>query len=704
GCGKPVKSYSTGGVADYVFDTFEKQLAVILAPVVRNRKGNYKALFEKYIKRGFLKAMIDGEIHYLDDAPELKGTVPHDIDIQVDALKVKEENRGRLQESLALAAFESDGEMIVMQDKTPYFFSNKLFCTDCNISVKAPQPATFSLNSPIAVCGTCKGKGTVPMNSDSGDETCRECSGSGFNSWALSFYFRDQNIFELGEMEIKDLLSFFKAVELKGDEETILAPVLPQIIQRLESFVKLKLGYITLNRKINTLSGGELQRTRLVSQIGFSLSGIIYILDEPSIGMHITEQQHLLEILEDLKAKGNTVIVVEHDEHTIRASDFIVDLGPGAGEGGGELTYCGWYKDFDNAAGSLTADYLFKRKSTAVEKPYIYSYDPQRVLELSGVSINNVMEAHVKIPLKSLTVVTGVSGSGKSSLIMDAFYPIVKAELEGTRPKGKQPRYAKINGLDHIGRIIMVTQSAIGQNARSCPATYINIMPYIRDLFAGLTESKIRGYKPGRFGFNTGGGRCEACKGMGNKKLEMSFLPQLEVPCPVCEGKRYNSETQRVKYNGFSISDVLSLTAEEAYKLFRNIPHLAKKIKILLDVGLGYLKLGQSSITLSGGESQRIKLTKELSRLSKETTVYLLDEPTIGLHFDDIRKLLEVLHGLTARGNTVVVVEHHLEIIKAADYIIDMGPGGGKKGGKILYQGEPKGLSAVKDSATAAFI
>jgi excinuclease ABC subunit A len=702
GCGKKIRSYSTQRVTDYISRQFSQQLVYIFAPVVKNRKGIYKALFEKYLKRGFLKALIDGQVHYLDDVPSLSRNLPHNIAILIDAVKITKGNRKQVEESTALASFESHGEIIVMHHNREYFFSDKLYCPDCNISIKEPQPATFSLNSPAAVCPVCSGRG-VDSNDD---DICRQCGGSGFNEWALSFYFKEKNIFELGEMEIVDLLEFFKSVKLTGDETTILAPILPQIVQRLESFIKLNLGYITLNRKINTLSGGELQRARLVSQIGFSLSGIIYILDEPSIGMHMAEQQNLIGILKELKKKDNTVIVVEHDELTIKSSDYIVDLGPGAGEKGGNLTYCGWYRDFPQAAGSLTADYMFKRKTITIEKAY--TSREQTFVEISGLSINNIKNAHVRIPLRSLIVVTGVSGSGKSSLIIDALYPIVKGKIAGgdEEIKRKQKRliFKTVKGTGDVGRIMMVTQTAIGKNARSCPATYINIMPLIRELFAGLTESKIRGYGPGRFSYNVSGGRCEACKGLGYKKLEMSFLPELEVPCPVCEGRRYNSETLRVRYNGLSIADVLELTATEAYNLFRNIPLLAKKIKILIDVGLGYLKLGQSSVTLSGGESQRIKLTKELSRISAKPTIYLMDEPTIGLHFDDIRKLIHVFQGLIARGSTVVVIEHNMEIIKAADYIIDLGPGGGKDGGKIIYQGKPQGLTAVKESITGKFL
>jgi excinuclease ABC subunit A len=695
GCGKAIERFSTQGAADYIFQRFDGEAVYIFAPVVKNRKGVYKALFEKYLKRGFLKARVDGDVHYLDDMPPLNRNTPHDIEILIDAVRVTEANREQVVESTALASFESGGEIVVRHGDKRYFFSDKRYCPDCNISIMEPQPATFSLNSPIAVCPYCGGRGMVDEETG---EACPRCGGSGFNQWALSFRFRGKTIFQVGEMEVRDLAAFFQGVDLAGDEKVILEPILPQIIQRLESLVTLNLGYISLNRKINTLSGGELQRARLVSQIGFGLTGIIYILDEPSIGMHMSEQQNLIEILKRLTQKDNTVIVVEHDELTIRSADYVVDLGPGPGEKGGYLTFCGWFKDFAGAEGSLTADYIFKRKRVAVEKAYSISGRP--LVEFSGVFINNVENANVKIPTRALTVVTGISGSGKSSLIIDGFYPAVKAKLEGGEVKGKRLRFKGLKGVEGLERIMMVTQTAIGKNARSCPATYINIMPMIRELFANLTEAKIRGYGPARFSYNVSGGRCEACKGMGYKKLEMSFLPELEVPCPVCDGKRYNSETLRVRYGGFSIADALELTASEAYELFQNIPVLGKKIKILLDVGLGYLKLGQSSVTLSGGESQRIKLTRELARISRKPTVYLLDEPTVGLHFHDIQALLDVFHGLIAGGNTVVVIEHNMEIIKAADYIIDMGPGGGKDGGKIVYQGEPEGLAKVKESVT----
>lgn len=700
-CGRTLRSYSSGTVTDYIFREFGEKLVFIYAPIVKNRKGTYKALLEKYLKRGFLKAMIDKTIYYLDDLPKLDRNTPHNISILIDAIRISSGNRKQADESIALALFESGGEIILVNDNNEYFFSNKLYCMHCNISIQEPQPATFSINSPIAVCSYCNGRGETEPG-----HPCSFCKGSGFNTWALSFYFRGKTIHDLGEIEIHDLLAFFNNLRIDESEKPILEPILPQIIQRLDSFVKLNLGYITLNRKINTLSGGELQRTRLVSQIGFRLSGIIYILDEPSIGLHITEQENLLYILRELKENDNSVILVEHDGFTIRSSDYIVDLGPGAGEKGGYLTYCGWNKYFHDAEHSLTAEYIFNRKQVQVEKVYQNTgmQKESDFLEFTGISVNNISNAHIQVPLKSLTVVTGVSGSGKSSLILDGIYPILIEKLENkTVSNGKRLVYKECKGTEYIGRVMMVTQSAIGKNSRSCPATYIGLMPFIRDLFAGLTEAKMRGYESRRFSFNTSGGRCEACKGTGTKKLEMSFLPELEIPCPICDGTRYNSETLQIKYDGLSITDILNLTAAEAYELFKNIPFLAKKLKILNDVGLGYLRLGQSTVTLSGGESQRIKLTRELSRSSSKSSLYIFDEPTIGLHFDDIKRLMDVFFGLIAKGNTIIVIEHNLEVIRLADYIIDLGPGGGKNGGLVLYQGNIQGISLVKDSKTGHY-
>jgi excinuclease ABC subunit A len=696
-CGKKISQFSPKELFNHIYSTFPNDVIILLAPVARHRKGQFQSLFQKFLKRGFLKAQIDGAMHYLDAPPDLDRNKHHDIAIQIDAVEIDNDSRQQLKESIDLANFEGNGEVIVRHGDNEYFFSEKLFCSTCNIGLRQPQPATFSFNSPVGACPVCEGSGA-----DQNKLPCPQCEGKSLNPEALSFTFRQKSIADLGDMEVGELLTFFQNLTLDPREQKILEHLLPQIIQRLQSFVKLNLDYITLNRKIDTLSGGELQRTRLVSQIGFHLSGILYILDEPSIGMHMAELDNLLHILQDLKQKGNTVIVVEHDESAIRASDFIVDLGPGSGKNGGHIAFAGPIADFPNATQSLTSAYLYGRKQIRFEQ----RNTPQAssAISLKGVHINNIKGININIPCGALTVVTGVSGSGKSSLVNDALYPALKSKIDDTPLK--HPRF-QIDDLKYdssIQRVLMVDQTAIGKNPRSCPATYVNLMPIIRELFAALPEAKMRGYGPSRFSFNVSGGRCEACKGMGLKKLEMSFLPQLEVTCPVCDGKRFNSETLKIKYKGHSIAGILSLTIVEAYELFKPIPHIAKKLKVLLDVGLGYLELGQNSATLSGGESQRIKLSRELSRISNKRTVYLLDEPTIGLHFDDIQKLIHVIDALTARGDTVILIEHNLEIIRAAGHIIDMGPGGGKHGGEAVYQGPLDGIFQSPQSKTAQYL
>ena len=696
-CGKQISRYSTAKISAYVFNYFPGRLVHIFSPLVRNRRGNYQTLFEKYRKRGFLKTMVNGHVYDLESAPTLDRHSRHHIAIQIDVLEIESQNRERIADSITLALNEGNGEIMVVVGGESVFLSNRLHCAHCDISLPEPQPGTFSFNSPEGACPACQGTGLK-------DEThfCPECQGAGLSLSARSFYFRDKNIFELGEMEIIDLLRFFKAIAITENERGIARTVLPHIIQRLESFVTLNLGYISLNRKIKTISGGELQRARLVSQLGFSLNGIIYILDEPSIGMHFSEQLNLLRILRQLREKGNTLIVVEHDEETIRAADYIIDIGPGAGEKGGEVMFAGPFSDFAAAEQSLTSDYVFGRRR--IETPAKNKIAAGAFIKIRSIAINNLKNIDLKIPLNRLTVVSGVSGSGKSSLVVDALVPILFREICGLALGNPRLSYAAAANLKQLRRVLMVNQSAIGKNSRSCPATYIGIMAMIRDLFAALPEAKVRGYASGRFSYNVRGGRCEACQGIGVQKLPMSFLPQLELTCPVCDGRRYNSETSQVKFKGRSIAAVLDLTASEAFELFANIPLLARKIRILLDVGLGYLRLGQSSETLSGGESQRIKLTKELARQSGSPTVYVLDEPTVWLHFDDVRKLIDVFRALIARGHTVVVIEHNLEMIKVADYLVDLGPGGGKNGGKIVYQGDVAGIVNCQGSITGKYL
>jgi excinuclease ABC subunit A len=696
-CGRPISRYSSARIVEHVFANFAGRLARIFSPLVRNRRGNYQALFEKYRKRGFLKALVNGRLCDLEHAPSLDRNSRHHIAVQIDVLEIEPRNRERIADSITLALNEGNGEIMVAAGDDSVFLSNRLHCPACDISLPEPQPGTFSFNSPEGACPDCQG-----MGREDEAHPCAACQGSGLNPGARSFYFRGKNIFELGEMEIADLFRFFKAVALAEHEKGIAKPILPHIIQRLESFVTLNLGYIALNRKLHTISGGELQRARLVSQLGFSLNGVIYVLDEPSIGMHFSEQLNLLRILRRLRENGNTLIVVEHDEETIRAADFIIDIGPGAGEKGGEIMFAGPESDFAAARQSLTSDYVFGRRR--IEAPAREMKAAATFIRIDSIAINNLRRIDLKIPLNRLTVVSGVSGSGKSSLVVDALAPILLHEIQEQPLADPRLRYARTENLDSLKRVLMVNQSAIGKNSRSCPATYIGIMAAMRDLFAALPGAKVKGYSQSRFSFNVRGGRCEACQGLGVQKLQMSFLPQLEIACPVCDGRRYNSETCQVKFKGKSIADVLDLTASEAYELFANIPHLARNIRILLDVGLGYLRLGQSSETLSGGESQRIKLTKELARQSAAATVYVLDEPTVGLHFDDVRKLIDVFRALLARGHTVVVIEHNLEMIKVADYLVDLGPGGGKHGGRIVYQGDVAGIVKCPASLTGKYL
>ncbi|MCX6557773.1 MAG: excinuclease ABC subunit UvrA [Candidatus Aminicenantes bacterium] len=696
-CGRPISRYSSARIAEYVFAHFLGRLLRIFSPLVRNRRGNYQALFEKYRKRGFLKALVNGRLCDLEHAPALDRQSRHHIAVQIDVLEIEPANRERIVDSINLALNEGDGEIVVAAGDESVFLSNRLHCSSCDISLPEPQPGTFSFNSPEGACPECQG-----MGREDEARPCAACQGSGLNPGARSFYFRGKNIFELGEMEIVDLLRFFKCVAVAEHEKGIARPILPHIIQRLESFVTLNLGYIALNRKLHTISGGELQRARLVSQLGFSLNGVIYVLDEPSIGMHFSEQLNLLRILRRLRENGNTLIVVEHAEETIRAADYIIDIGPGAGEKGGELMFAGPESEFAAARQSLTSDYVFGRR--CIEAPVREGKTAAEFMRIDSIAINNLRHIDLKIPLNRLTVVSGVSGSGKSSLVVDALAPILLHEIQGQPLADSRLSYARAANFDRLKRVLMVNQSAIGKNSRSCPATYIGIMAAIRDLFAALPGAKVKGYPQSRFSFNVRGGRCEACQGLGVQKLQMSFLPQLEIACPVCDGRRYNSETCQVKFKGKSIADVLELTASEAYELFANIPHLARNIRILLDVGLGYLRLGQSSETLSGGESQRIKLTKELSHSALSPTMYVLDEPTVGLHFDDVRKLIDVFRALIARAHTVVVIEHNLEMIKVADYLVDLGPGGGKHGGRIVYQGDVAGIAKCAASLTGKYL
>ncbi len=693
-CKKEIKTYDLEKLINLILSDFKDKKIRIFSPIVKGRKGNFNPLLTKFLKKGYLKVMIDDDLKYIEEIKNLDRNKKHDLNLLIDVIKVNRDNEDFIKDALSIAFLEGDNEVIIEVDKIKHLFSNKIYCPHCNISLEEPQPATFSINSPLGACKKCNGTGIYY------NKVCDKCKGSGLNEVALSFYFHGKNIYDIESMEIKETLGFFKSIELNDRENIILKTIYPQILSRLETFVELNLGYLSLNRKINTISGGELQRSRLVAQLGSGLTGVIYILDEPSIGIHLSEHLNLLKILKKFKENGNTIIIVEHDRNTIISSDYVVDMGPYAGERGGYLIYSGWLKDFNNAKNSLTSDYIYKRKTIQYHR-HKKREELKDFLVITKIKHNNLKEITAKIPINSLVVVTGVSGSGKSSLITEALYDIVKSSLNDRK---SDISYDSISGLDYIDRVLKVDQTSIGKTSRSCPATYINVMPMIRELFANLEESRIRGYTQSRFSFNVEGGRCEACKGLGYRVIEMSFLPQFKTVCSVCSGKRYNSETLRVKYKGYSISDVLEMTVNEAYELFKNIPHIAKKLKTLIDVGLGYLKMGQGSGELSGGESQRIKLTKEISKVSSKKTLYILDEPTIGLHFYDIQKLIDVFHLLINKGHSVVVIEHNPDIIKAGDYIIDLGPGGGKNGGSIVFQGYIEDFKKEKRSLTSRLI
>ena len=696
-CNRPIQSLVVPDLADLLVNRYGQDLIHILAPVVRNRKGLYRELFDTYRKRGFLKAIVDGEWVRLDESQQLDRNRRHDIAVLIDAVEPADTPLALLRESLELAMEEGNGEILVRSGQKEKLYSRRLYCAHCRLALREPQPATFSLNSPLGACPACRGTG----RDDSG-AVCEVCRGGGYGPDALAFRFRDLDIHALGEMEIRDLHELFAKIQPDDTEEPLLSPLLPQIRQRLDAFMRLRLDYLSLNRRIHTLSGGELQRTRLVSQIGFQLSGVIYVLDEPSIGMHMSEVADLVAVLRSLRDAGNTVVVVEHDPYTIASSDWVVDLGPGSGEAGGRIIFNNDIRKLSSAKNSLTADYLLQRRS--LESLRGHKTPGKESIRIAGLKIHNVDNVDVEIPCGILTVVTGVSGSGKSSLVMNALVPLARARLVGDRviPEGVSVKSLVIP--DSIRRVLEVDQGAIGRNARSCPATYVGLMTELRQLFAETMEARIRGYTPGRFSFNTRGGRCEACGGLGIQRLEMGFLPRLDVTCPVCGGTRFNTETRKVRYKGRSIDQVLDMTVDAAATFFAPVPGIATRLRVLQDVGLGYLRLGQPSVTLSGGESQRIKLGRELGKRSAKPTLIVLDEPTVGLHAEDIRKLIAVMDSLVQRGGTVVVIEHNAQVIRAADWVVDLGPGGGRHGGRVLYQGALDGFTNQVESVTARWL
>lgn len=667
---------------------------IILSPVVRGRKGEYYQMLQDLFESGFNSVRIDGREHSLKQKILIKKEVKHNIEIVIDKINYSQIDDGfdfRLSEAIETAIDMSDGLCtIVFPNKEEHIFSTQYSCPNCGFSFPEIEPRLFSFNSPYGYCEACNGLGVENVYSS---VPCSVCGGKRLNNNALSIKINNKNIWEVTDTTIDKTLEFFNNLKINEKEKEIADVILKEIINRLQFLIDVGLHYIKLNRKSGTLSGGEAQRIRLASQVGTKLVGALYVLDEPTIGLHQKDNELLVKTLRNLCDIGNTIIIVEHDEDTILASDWIVDFGPRAGKNGGQIMYCGEVKKLlKGESKSLTGKYL--RKEEVIETPQkrraVSIKTPQ--LKIIGASENNLKNINANIPLGKLVCLTGVSGSGKSTLMNDIVYNYITGKLNHFK---RDIKVKEIKNIEYINRIIKMDQSMIGKSPRSNPATYTKAYDEIRNLFAMTPEARMKGYKSGRFSFNIAGGRCENCQGRGTMEIEMHFLPNVEIMCDFCKGKRFNKETLSIHYKGKNIADVLDMTIEEAEKFFRDIPSINDKLKVLNDVGLGYLTLGQSATTLSGGESQRIKLGRELSKRNTGKTLYLLDEPTTGLHYDDIKKLILVLQKLVDLGNTVMVIEHNLDFIKCADWIIDLGEDGGDKGGKIVGEGTPEEIARL---------
>jgi len=790
-CGKPITRQSAEQIVQRVMALTPDDRVMIMAPIVRGRKGEFKKEMEKLIQHGFSRARVDGELVNLEDDLALDKRKNHTIEVVIDRLLVKPGIETRLEQSVGLAMKLGGGLVLVAVvngDETLY--SSRLACPDCGISVPQLEPRSFSFNSSYGACPECHGLGSrydldpakvivdwskpildgglgpgsashnlirsiqlvvqaygfnlatpfekfpekiqnlllngepqrggktgflgilghLKQNLESStSDTYREylldfmsatecsvCHGKRLRPESLAVKVNGMSIADFTSLPIARSLDAARKIKLTGREQTIAGRIAHEITQRLEFLHDVGLGYLSLGRSAATLSGGEGQRIRLATQIGSKLRGVLYVLDEPSIGLHHRDNGRLLAALENLRDLGNTVLVVEHDEETIRRADYVIDLGPGAGRHGGELVASGTPAEIMNSPASLTGAYISGRQQIAM-LPQRRSPNGKAVT-VFGARENNLKNLDVVFPLGVMTVVTGVSGSGKSTLVNDILYRALAKQLYRSREEAGS--HKSITGADLIDKVIRIDQSPIGRTPRSNPATYTGIFSAVRDLYAMLPESRERGYKPGRFSFNVAGGRCEVCQGEGQRRIEMNFLPDVYVQCEVCGGRRYNHETLSVHYNGHSIADLLEMPVSDVLQILENIPQVKQKLQTLVDVGLGYIHLGQSAVTLSGGEAQRIKLARELSKRQTGKTLYLLDEPTTGLHFDDVRKLLDVLHRLTDLGNTVIIIEHNLDVIRNADWILDLGPEGGEEGGRIVAQGTPEQVARVKKSYT----
>ncbi len=748
-CGMPIQSQSPQQIVDHILSSPQGTRISVLAPIVRGRKGEYQKELQQLRQRGFVRVKVDQEVLDLSQDISLDKNKKHDISVYIDRLIIpiinpaaspstNKDDLGmfgtRVSDSVELALKLGEGLLLLETQENSVrketLMSEKFSCVNCHISYPEPEPRTFSFNSPMGACPQCDGLGIDPAKSQAKDkedeeallkterenerdeiiapreitaetDACPSCLGTRLRKESLSFKLVNKNIAEICSFSILEVARFFETLNLKDREKMIADRILKEIKERLHFLNEVGVGYLSLGRSAQTLSGGEAQRIRLATQIGSSLVGVIYVLDEPSIGLHQRDNEKLISTLSRLRDLGNTVLVVEHDRETIERADWVLDLGPGAGNLGGHIVAAGTVKDILKSKKSLTGRYLRGDLKIAIPKVR-RPWTSDRALRMEGATQNNLKNIHVDVPLGVLTCVTGVSGSGKSTLIIDTLYRSLIQSLYKINYGDLHVR--KIHGMNHIDKVIDIDQSPIGKTPRSNPATYTGLFSFIRELFAQLPESKVRGYGPGRYSFNVKGGRCEACAGDGTTKIEMHFLPDVYVQCDICKGRRYNRETLEIRYKGKNIADVLEMTGAEAYPFFEAIPHIKAKLKILNEVGLGYLHLGQSSTTLSGGEAQRIKLSKELSRRSTGRTVYILDEPSTGLHFDDINKLIAILQALVDQGNTVIIIEHNLDIIKVADHIIDLGPDGGTAGGSIIAIGTPEEVVKNKASHTGRFL
>lgn len=810
----PIVGLTISEIKNKIFEYPLNSKLVIMSPIVYEKKGTHKDLFEKLLKQGFVRAKIDGEMALIEDYVEngLDKNKKHIIFLVIDRIILKEENNDRIVEALELADKYSDGIITLLVDDKEVSFSTNYACKECGFTIEKLEPRLFSFNAPQGACYECKGLGLkmevdpevliqndelslnqgaisyfkhiagsenlewqefvylceyyhidmnkpfkelseyekhiavvgsdVPLKytlvSRSGNQnhrngfiegpkrrierlyvetqsqmlrdwyfsfmmetTCTSCKGERLNEKPLSVKIDGVNIAKLTNMQIGEMYKFLSTMNISEQQREISRLLLEEILNRLQFLISVGLDYLTLARMASTLSGGEAQRIRLATQIGSKLTGVLYVLDEPSIGLHQKDNSKLIETMKKMRDLGNTLIVVEHDEETMMNADYLVDIGPGAGVHGGQVVACGTPEEVMNSNNSITADYLSKRKVIAV--PNVRRQGNGKFIEILGASENNLKNVDVKIPLGKFTVITGVSGSGKSTLINDTLYKGVFKQVY-KRQRMKYGKCKDIIGVENIDKIVNVSQEPIGRSPRSNPATYTGVFDFIRDVFAQTIQAKEKGYDKGRFSFNVRGGRCEKCEGDGVIRVPMHFLPDVYVPCELCNGKRYNEDTLKVKYKDKSIYDVLEMTIEEAYEFFINHYKIANRFKVLLDVGLGYVKVGQNALTLSGGEAQRVKLAYELQKKATGKTLYILDEPTTGLHSDDVRKLIDVINRIVDNGDSVVMIEHNLDMIKVADYVIDLGPDGGDNGGKIIACGTPEEVSKVKNSYTGQYL